>query len=136
MSLRKSPRITPAMLAANRSNALRSTGPRTAAGKQAMRFNALKHGGYAAPSNHCTVMRRLGEDPRVFERFKQEIAAALGPEGATSPLQVEYVAREYWRRERLKLLKRAAKARVRPVPLPVEKPQIDPETAGLAVAVA
>ena len=44
MSLRKSPRITPAMLAANRANAKRSTGPRTAAGKARVRLNPLKRG--------------------------------------------------------------------------------------------
>jgi hypothetical protein len=34
MSLRRSPRRTPALLAANRANAQKSTGPRTAPGKQ------------------------------------------------------------------------------------------------------
>ena len=48
MSLRKSAQLTPALLAANRRNATRSTGPRTAAGKQNSKMNAFKHGGYAA----------------------------------------------------------------------------------------
>ena len=133
MSLRKSPRITPALLAANRSNALRSTGPRTAAGMQVSKFNALKHGGYAALRHHHAVMRRLGENPRVFERFKREITAALGPEDVPSAFQIEYVARKYWRRERLK---RAAKPRVRPALPPDEKPQIEPEMVDFAVAAA
>ena len=47
MSLRKSPTLTPASLAARRQNSNKSTGPRTPAGKQVSRFNALKHGVYA-----------------------------------------------------------------------------------------
>lgn len=45
MPLRKSPTLTPAMLEANRRNARKSTGPRTARGKAQVRFNALKDGG-------------------------------------------------------------------------------------------
>jgi hypothetical protein len=44
MSLRKSPTMTPARIEANRRNALKSTGPRTARGKAQVRFNALKNG--------------------------------------------------------------------------------------------
>ena len=44
MSLRKSPRLTPAFLAANRRNAQKSTGPRTAGGKARARLNRLRHG--------------------------------------------------------------------------------------------
>jgi len=44
MSLRKSPTRTPAWLAANRSNAKKSTGPRTARGKAQTRMNALRTG--------------------------------------------------------------------------------------------
>jgi hypothetical protein len=45
MSLRKPPSLTPARLAANRRNAQRSTGPRTARGKARSRWNGLRHGG-------------------------------------------------------------------------------------------
>ena len=44
MSLRKPPSLTPAFLAANRRNARRSTGPRTAKGKAQSRLNGLKTG--------------------------------------------------------------------------------------------
>jgi hypothetical protein len=44
MSLRKSPTLTPALLAANRQNAKRSTGPRTAQGKAWSRLNRLRNG--------------------------------------------------------------------------------------------
>jgi len=45
--LRKSPTRTEAFLAANRRNALKSTGPRTARGKAWSCMNNLKHGRYA-----------------------------------------------------------------------------------------
>jgi hypothetical protein len=44
MSLRKSPTLTPALLASNRLNAKKSTGPRTARGKAWSRLNGLKDG--------------------------------------------------------------------------------------------
>jgi hypothetical protein len=44
MSLRKSPTLTPALLAANRGNAQKSTGPRTARGKARSRRNGLRKG--------------------------------------------------------------------------------------------
>jgi hypothetical protein len=44
MSLRKSPTLTPALLASQRRNAQRSTGPRTAQGKAKSRLNRLRHG--------------------------------------------------------------------------------------------
>jgi len=36
--------VSDARIAANRANALKSTGPRTAEGKERSRCNALKHG--------------------------------------------------------------------------------------------
>ena len=45
MALRKSPTLTPALLAACRRNAKKSTGPRTALGKANVRMNALRQGG-------------------------------------------------------------------------------------------
>ncbi len=44
MSLRKSPTLTPALLASQRRNAAKSTGPRTAQGKAKSRLNRLRHG--------------------------------------------------------------------------------------------
>jgi len=41
---------TQKQIAANRRNALKSTGPRTPAGRAAVRLNALKHGGYSRAS--------------------------------------------------------------------------------------
>ena len=75
MSLRKSPQLTPRLLAAARRNAQHSTGPRTAAAKQNSKLNALKHGRYALPENlHLARLRgmALGEDQEEFQGVKQE----------------------------------------------------------------
>jgi len=54
---------------ANRRNAMLSTGPRTAAGKERARLNALKHGAFATqiltPDEHA-------EDRRAFDRLYLE----------------------------------------------------------------
>ena len=74
MSLRKSPQLTPRLLAAARRNAQHSTGPRTAASKQNSKLNALKHGRYALPENLRLSRLRgmaLGEDPEEFQCLKQ-----------------------------------------------------------------
>jgi hypothetical protein len=47
--LRRSPQLTPALLAANRANALKSTGPRTARGKQRSAANAFRNGRRTSP---------------------------------------------------------------------------------------
>jgi hypothetical protein len=110
VSLRKSPQLTPKLLAANRKNAQLSTGPRTAAGKQNSKLNALKHGGYAALANHHQTMLALGEDPEEFDKLKQELMTTLGPGDALWDKQVEHLARLCWRRKRLE---RAQKGVVR-----------------------
>ena len=46
VSLRQRPKVTPRMIAANRANAQKSTGPRTGIGKARVAINALGHGKY------------------------------------------------------------------------------------------
>src|SRR4051812_19919862 len=55
-------------LAANRANALRSTGPRTQRGKERARLNAVRHGLRAAlPAGQTPeIARALGEDSHEF----------------------------------------------------------------------
>ena len=101
MSIRQSPQLTPQLLDAARSNARRSRGPCTAAGKQNSRMNALEHGERSAPENHYEVMRALGEDPARFEALKQELRSSFVPGDAFLEKQIDDLARLYWRRDRL-----------------------------------
>ena len=101
MSLRKSPKLTPELLAAARNNAQHSTGPRSPAAKNNSKLNALKHGERADPENHHQVMLALGEDPEEFESLKQELMTSFGPGDALWEKQIDDLARLYWRRDRL-----------------------------------
>jgi hypothetical protein len=55
--LRRRGQVSAAKRAANRRNARRSTGPRTAAGKERSARNALRHGLTARPRDHLALMR-------------------------------------------------------------------------------
>jgi hypothetical protein len=118
MSLRKSPELTPKLLAAARQNAQHSTGPRSAAAKQNSKLNALKHGQRARPGNHRQVMLALGEDPQEFENLKQELMTTYGPGDALWERRIDDLARLYWRRERLE---RAQEGMMRRALLEVEE---------------
>ncbi len=77
MPLRKSPQRTRALLAANRRNSRRSTGPRTAAGKRHSRWNAVRHGRRARTSCRCTPL--AGRDLKTFMDFYFELYDAIIP---------------------------------------------------------
>ena len=111
MSLRKSPQLTPALLAAARSNAQHSTGPRSAAAKQNSKLNALKHGGRVRDENRCLAMLALGEDPEQFQTLTEELMSAFGPGDALWEKQVEDLAWLYCRRERLERAQAGLKRR-------------------------
>jgi hypothetical protein len=103
MPLRQFALLTEAKLRAQRSNARRSTGPRTAAGKSRSRWNALRHGQWASGLAWSDEsLRYLGEDAEEFERLRLGLHDAAGP--SHDPLwglQIEDLARLYWRRSRL-----------------------------------
>ena len=104
MSLRKPTSVTPQRRDAQRRNAQQSTGPRSEAGKERMKMNALKHGCDDAPENEAAVMRALGEDPEQFAALKRDLAAAFAPGDALSSQLVDDLARLYWRRNRVQRL--------------------------------
>ena len=79
MSIRKSTCLTPQRLDAARHNSQRSTGPRSEAGKERMKMNALKHGCDAAPENEAAVMRALGEDPERYAALQRELPPPTAP---------------------------------------------------------
>ena len=101
MSLRKSTCLTPQRLDAARGNSQHSTGPRSEAGKERMKMNALKHGCDAAPENEAAVMRALGEDPEKYAALQRELATTYGPGDALWDHQVADLAKLYWRRNRI-----------------------------------
>ena len=78
MSLRRAPTRTPALLAANRANAQKSTGPRTPEGKNRVALSALRHG-----SNAPDFLSALAKSSRAWEEFSglyQALYAALLPD--------------------------------------------------------
>ena len=90
---------TERQIAANRKNAQKSTGPRTAAGKAASSQNALKHG----LSSHRTVI--LAEDQRDFDLHRREMLDALAPVTAAQSILAERIVGLAWRLKRADTLR-------------------------------
>ena len=86
---------TKRQIAANRRNARRSTGPKSAAGKAASSANALRHGLSAAR----TVVLP-DEDGEAYERLKQGVIADLDPAGALQTALAQRIAVLLWRLDR------------------------------------
>jgi hypothetical protein len=82
-------------LAANRSNAAKSTGPKSSNGKAIVSTNAIKH---AILSDRMLVD---GEKPAEFRSLLQELGAALAPVGIIEAALVERIAISLWRQRRL-----------------------------------
>ncbi|MBW2605965.1 MAG: hypothetical protein JRE28_16935 [Deltaproteobacteria bacterium] len=85
---------TKAQINANRQNAQKSTGPRTADGKGAVSQNAVKHGLFAAEA----VIS--GEDPAVYEDFHDKFFADLAPVGMAESVLAERIVSLSWRLRR------------------------------------
>src|SRR4051794_23244270 len=86
--------ISPARLAANRANALRSTGPRTPLGKSVSKFNGLVHG-MRAESDILP-----GEDPEALDRRLATWADELGAVTESERYLAEAAVRASWRIDR------------------------------------
>ena len=92
MSLRKSPSRTAAFLAAQRRNARKSTGPRTARGKTQSGLNGLKHGVYSPRWKNLLASCFLappGAEYRVA-------LAALTPEQVAHPVFARQLDVVHW----------------------------------------
>lgn len=87
--------LSPRRLAANRSNALLSTGPRSLEGKARSSQNSLMHGLLSG-----AVLIR-GEDPDEFAVFRAGFQADLVPVGATEEFLADQVVASAWRLRRL-----------------------------------
>ena len=86
---------TEAQVVANRSNARKSTGPRTPEGKTAVAQNAVKHG----LSSRLDVIK--GEDQAEFDRQREAMLGELGPVGPMESMLAERVAGLSWRLRRV-----------------------------------
>lgn len=86
---------TAAQIAANRANARKSTGPRSAQGKAASRWNALKHGMDAETAVLPT------EDPAEYEALVCEYSAGFHPANREEHFHVDTMLRADWQIRRL-----------------------------------
>ena len=86
--------VSEKQLAANRRNALRSTGPRTPEGKARAARNSLKHG---LRSEKIVIP---GEDERALRTFRDALTAELAPESAMEAVLAERVVACAWRLRR------------------------------------
>ena len=96
---------------ANRRNARKSTGPKTAQGKAWSRLNALKHGVLASQAVLTTVEGR--EARRAFEQLVDGFAHDFAPVGAFEQVLVQQIAACVWRQRRLLMFENRASFRSR-----------------------
>ncbi len=93
---------TEAQVTANRRNAERSTGPRTAEGKAVVSQNAVTHGLLA----QADVIR--GEDREEFELYREELFWELEPVGTMESRLAERIVSLAWRLRRAERLQNEA----------------------------
>lgn len=81
---------------ANRRNALKSTGPKTPEGKDAVRLNANKHG---LRSQEVLLPQ---EDEEALRELDENLRAELQPVGELENLLVDNIVADHWRVRRLR----------------------------------
>ena len=91
-----------AQVEANRSNAQKSTGPRTPEGKAVAAQNAVRHGLLAKE----VVVK--GEDPGEFEFYRQQMLEELAPVGQMESMLAQRIVGLSWRLRRAERLQAAA----------------------------
>ncbi len=93
------PALSPRKLAAQRANALKSTGPRTSAGKEIARQNSLKHGFFS-----CDVVNAVLDGPARLDEFNMMLDALLAeydPQSVRERILIDEVAASCWRFRRI-----------------------------------
>jgi len=94
--------VSDRQVAANQSNAQKSTGPKTPEGKARVAMNAIKHGAYAKAENvRREIMVRRGEDPAEYEQLHQDLVDSCQPEDALQAMVVKTIGDKIW--DKLKL---------------------------------
>jgi len=86
---------------ANRLNAQKSTGPRSAEGKASSRFNAYKHGAYA----RARIIP--GEDEADLTHLSEDYVLDLRPEGVVELRLVDTLIHSDWEQRRIPVLEAA-----------------------------
>jgi len=89
------PATSPARVAANRTNARRSTGPRTPAGKRRASRNATTHGVF------CADVVLPGENASLFREIRNQHLDAFRPQTIVELALVDRVVAATWRLRRL-----------------------------------
>lgn len=95
---------TQAQIDANRRNAQKSTGPRTAAGKAVVSRNAVKHGLFT------DALPLPGEELAEFQAFADAIVADLAPVGMSQLVLAKRIAQIQWKLERMPRIEAAVMA--------------------------
>ena len=92
-------RVTEKKREANRRNALRSSGPKTAQGKSIAKWNAVKHG---LLSREAVIPVGEGQERRSdFQALLARLRRDLRPRRALEQMLVEKIAVGYWRLRRV-----------------------------------
>jgi hypothetical protein len=86
---------TKKQIVANQANAQKSTGPKTAEGRQVASRNAATHGLFAKD------VVAAGEDQQLFDTLLEALAEEHQPATVTEALIVERIALAFWREKRL-----------------------------------
>jgi hypothetical protein len=110
---------TEAQVQANRSNAQKSTGPRTVEGKAAVSQNAVKHGF----SGRLDVIR--GEEQAEFDLFREQMLGEWAPAGVMEVMLAERIVSLWWRLKRAERMESEAFEAL-----------LTPDTSNLAVRIA
>jgi hypothetical protein len=84
-----------AQIQANRQNAQKSTGPKSAEGKAISAKNAVKHGLFSAE----TVIK--GENREDFNLFRAKLLEEFAPDGAVETMLAERIVSLGWRLKRI-----------------------------------
>jgi len=90
--------VSIAKFEANRRNALKSTGPKTAKGKRVVARNAVKHG---------LLSREVllpDENRSTFRSFAVSLCEELQPEGALEIMLVDRIIAAAWRLRRIQII--------------------------------
>ena len=128
---RKRP-VSERKIQANRRNALRSTGPKTARGKRTVSRNALKHGLLA---REAVIMAGDGEeDTHEFHVLVEKLHEYYQPMGVVEEMLVQTIATCWWRKARV-IRAENGEIRKRLDTLHVDRALRDSDRANLVLAV-